>query len=80
MRFSFSLLSILALTPAAFSLVLDTPTMKSHRTWDLTWRLDTENVGFFLTRDFKEFDFIGVAPAGPEKATVRVPRELLRPG
>ena len=76
----FSLCSILALAPATFALVLDTPVMKSRRTWDLTWRLDTEDVGFFLTRDFKTFDFIGVAPAEPEKATVRVPRELLRPG
>jgi hypothetical protein len=76
----FSLLPILALAPVAFALVLDTPTIKSRRTWDLTWRLDTEDVGFFLTRDWETFDFIGVAPAEPEKATVRVPRELLRPG
>lgn len=74
------LLSILALSPVAFGLVLDTPIRKSRRTWDLTWRLDTEDVGFFLTRDFETFDFLGVAPAEPEKATVRVPKELLRPG
>jgi len=76
----FLLLSIFAVAPVAFALVLDTPTMKSRRTWDLTWRLDTEDVGVFLTRDFKTFDFIGVAPAEPEKATVRLPKELLRPG
>lgn len=75
-----SLLPILALLPAAFGIVVDTPVRKSRRTWDLTWRLDTEDVGFFLTRDWETFDFLGVAPAEPEKATVRVPRELLRPG
>jgi hypothetical protein len=76
----FSLLSILALAPVAFALVLDAPIIKSRRTWNLTWRLDTPEVGFFLTRDFKTFDFIDVVPAEPEKATVSVPRELLRPG
>ncbi|KAJ5981901.1 hypothetical protein N7522_013529 [Penicillium canescens] len=77
----FSLLSILALMPTALAVVVDEPKMRSRRTWDLTWRLDTPRIGFSITRDFITHEFIDVAMAEPEKATLRVPKDVnLRPG
>ncbi|CAI7588357.1 unnamed protein product [Penicillium bialowiezense] len=76
-----SLVSILALAPAVIAVVVDAPTIKSRRTWDVSWRLDTPKIGLTLTRDFKTFDWIDLVDAEPEKATVRLPKDVnLQPG
>lgn len=81
LQMRFSLLSILALAPAALAVVVDTPKIKSRRTWDLTWRLDTPKIGFTITRDFINHDFLDVAVARKEAATFRIPRDVnLEPG
>jgi hypothetical protein len=75
------LLSILALAPAVIAVVVDAPTIKSRRNWDVSWRLDTPKIGLTLTRDFKTFDWIDLVDAEPEKATVRLPKDVnLQPG
>lgn len=77
----FPIFSILALAPAVIAVVVDTPTIKSRRTWDVSWRLDTPKIGLTLTRDFKTFDWIDLVDADPEKATVRLPKDVnLQPG
>lgn len=77
----FPIFSILALVPAVIAVVVDTPTIKSRRTWDVSWRLDTPKIGLTLTRDFKNFDWIDLVDADPEKATVRLPKDVnLQPG
>lgn len=77
----FPIFSILTLAPAVIAVVVDTPTIKSRRTWDVSWRLDTPKIGLTLTRDFKTFDWIDLVDADPEKATVRLPRDVnLQPG
>ncbi|CAI7642456.1 hypothetical protein N7533_003752 [Penicillium manginii] len=75
-----SFLSILALAPAALGIVVNDPIMKSKRTWQLSWNIDTPKTGFFLTRDWKEMEFIGVAETVKETATFRLSKELVRPG
>jgi hypothetical protein len=75
-----SFLSILALAPAALGIVVNDPIMKSKRTWQLSWNIDTPKTGFFLTRDWKEMEFIGVAETAKETATFRLSKELVRPG
>ena len=77
----FPLFSILALVPAVIAVTLDTPKIKSRRTWDVTWRLDTPQIGLTVTQDFKEFEWIELVDAEPEKATVKLPKDLrLKPG